>query len=173
MTSKRKSLRSRIGKRNRRAGKSFERRVAKRIAKRFNWAWQDFADRAGAGHKQSHDAVILSPYSETFPFFYEAKYRKEWSFSSIFKSPHTSPLYQWWFEAYDSGPKDLFPAVAFSKPYQPVYWLSPFDISGFSDVSTLSFCIKDDHLALFDAKLNIGTHLYIVTLDDFLGNWHE
>ena len=82
-----KKSQAQIGKRNRTAGGNFERRVAKMIAAHFGWNWKDAFDRGGAGHEQSHDAITLSRYAQDWPFWWECKYRQDWSFPQLFKSP--------------------------------------------------------------------------------------
>ncbi len=153
-----KELQQKMGKRNRTAGKGFERRTAKRIAYTFGWDWQKFADRAGAGHKQSHDAVPHAPYSDRFPYWWECKYRQGWSLRSLFRDPKKSIIYQWFIEARDDAPTDLNPLLVFSMPHQPVFCMT--DSVGFvvldDDVPMLGFVVDDEGY-------------YVMLFDDFLG----
>jgi len=153
-----KKSRAAIGKRNRRAGKQFERKVAKRIAIAFGWNWKEAFDRAGSGHEQSHDAITLSPYSDQWPFWWECKYRQGWDFHQAFKNPETFPPYVWFREAIENTAiNNLNPALVFSAPHKPVYIM-----------------IKDDVITERGPRLQffVGTQLYsIYLLEDLLGVW--
>lgn len=152
-----KELQQKMGRRNRTAGKGFERRTAKRIARRFGWDWQKFADRAGAGHKQSHDAVVHAPYTDLFPFWWECKYRQGWSLRSLFRRPETSIIYQWFIEAHDDAPADLHSLLVFSMPHQQVFCMLDEDGMSFSGAwrAHLYFSVE-------------GEDYFVLLLDDFL-----
>lgn len=153
-----RELQRKMGKRNRTAGKGFERRTAKMIARRFGWGWQKFADRAGAGHKQSHDAVPHAPYSEKFPYWWECKYRQGWSLRSLFRDPKKSIIYQWLIEARDDAPTDLNALLVFSMPHQQVFCMT--DTEGFAEL----------HRSLATVEFFVdGVAYYVMLFDDFLG----
>lgn len=148
-----------IGKRNRVAGKSFERKVAKRIARNFGWPWKEAFDRAGSGHEQSHDAITLSPYADRWPYWWECKYRQGWSFDQFFKNPETARAYVWFKEAIDNTAIDnLDPLLVFSAPHKPIYVM----IRGSCDRSywraSITFKVEDETYSVF-------------LLDDYLENW--
>jgi hypothetical protein len=148
-----------IGKRNRRAGKQFETRVAKLIAKAFGWDYKGAFDRAGAGHEQAHDAITLSPFSDSWPFWWECKYRQGWSFAQFFKSPETAAAVEWFEESITYTAEDrLLPGMALSKPWQPIYWMT-----------TVALPISKPVLSL-RGKLN---KYYLYKLDDVLEHYAE
>jgi hypothetical protein len=126
------------------------------IANHFGWDWKAEFDRAGAGHEQSHDAITLSKYATDWPFWWECKYRQNWSFPQFFKSPETSAAYKWFDEAITyTAEENLHPGLAFSKPHQPIYWMSFFDHG-------------------WPSKLSFSTErgrVFIVRLEDFLEGW--
>lgn len=154
-----------IGKRNRVAGKSFERKVAKRIARNFGWPWKEAFDRAGSGHEQSHDAITLSPYADRWPYWWECKYRQGWSFDQFFKNPETARAYVWFKEAIDNTAIDnLDPLLVFSSPHKPIYVMARKGAMGGSRVLFL----PEPPVCSF----RVGSHDYFVfLLDEFLASY--
>lgn len=163
--------RSKIGKANRRKGNRFERKVAKTIARAYGWDWKAFADRAGAGHEQKHDILVLDSYAKEFPFYVECKYRKEWSLHDLFKDPENSKIYTWFKECEENTHVEgLYPALAFSRAYAPVFWM-------FNRECRTKRFIGDTVAHLDDnvkpcMVFQVGGIIYeVMRLDDFLGEW--
>lgn len=125
------------------------------IANHFGWNWKEAFDRAGSGHEQSHDALTLSKYATDWPYWWECKYRQDWSFPQFFKDPEKSMAYRWFDEAITyTAEENLRPALAFSKPHQPIYWMtlwSPTELS--TDVAqyktSLAFYTKRGWLTVY------------------------
>ena len=120
--SKTKVDRSKVGKRSKRKGKTYERRCAK-ILKEFTGVDFRSTPASGGFNKQGGVSIreelfcgdLISD-SPNFRYCVEAKNREEFSFTALLKSPETAAFTKWWYQCITDAESVGLEPLMFFKP---------------------------------------------------------
>ncbi len=114
------SRRSKIAKKGRRKGNSFERRIAKKFGELF---YNDpkalvRAPRSGGGEWKG-DIIANPNLVESFPLCIECKNQEIWTFTQLFKEGENKPILKYWKQTIKECPKNKIPILIFTKNFCP------------------------------------------------------
>lgn len=113
---------SKIGKRSKRKGKTYERRCSK-ILKEFTGC--GFRPTPGSGGFNKQGGVVIREElfcgdlicdDASFRYCIEAKNREEFSFTALLKSPETSAFTKWWYQCVTDAQNVKLKPLLFFKP---------------------------------------------------------
>lgn len=112
---------SKIGKRSKRRGKTYERRCAKLL---MEFTSVNFRPTPASGGFNKQGAVIREELfcgdlicdRSDFRFCIEAKNRESFSFVSILKNPNTAAFSEWWWQCLDDAKRTKLHPILFFKP---------------------------------------------------------
>lgn len=114
--------RSKIGKRSKRKGKTYERRCAKILTK---FTGVNYRSTPGSGGFNKYGGVTIREELfcgdlicdvPTFRYCVESKNRESFSFTAILKNPSTAVFTKWWYQCVDDANKVKLEPLMFFKP---------------------------------------------------------
>jgi len=147
---------SKIGRKSRRKGKSFEYKIKQMICKYLQIP-KEYLERPNEWTSQPlGDLIVLGQYYERLPIFIEAKKRENFQFKTLFNNPDDNVVLRWWFQTAIKIPNEedrLRLMLVFSKNYYPILFM-------------VSYSIFQELCNFHKNPLKVFTMLYSEKIDD-------
>ena len=172
---------SKVGRRSKRKGKTYERRCAKLLGE---WTGVNFRSTPASGGFNKQGVVIREEMfcgdlicdDPNFRFCVEAKNRDTFSFTGILKNPNTAAFSEWWWQCLDDATRIQKLPILFFKPDNAADFIA---LTALGLIATgykgphYKLSVYDDPVTITIEKKKLTVRLptpYIINWKDFVKN---